>query len=86
MIGDTPPKSVLSEEAMQCLERSIPELAERAFQRAYQLALSSEGKVLEAVNGKLVETYADGSQRVIKNLRQPIPVIPGTKRVLVRCK
>lgn len=77
---------MLSEEAMQCLERCIPELAGSAFRRAYQLALRSEGKVLEAVNGKLVETYADGSQRVIKNLRQPIPVIPGAKRVLVRRK
>ena len=79
-------KTPLSEELMQCLERCIPELASAAFRRAYQLALTSEGKVLEAVNGKLVETYADGSQRVIKNLRQPIPVIPGSNRVLVRCK
>lgn len=79
-------KTVLSEQAMLCLERNIPELAGSAFQRAYQLALSSEGKVLEAVKGQLVETSADGSQRVVKKLRQPIPVVPGTKRVLVRPK
>lgn len=79
-------KAVLSEQAMQLLERNIPELAGGAFQRAYQLALSSDGKVLEAVNGKLVETSADGTQRVIKKLSRPIPVVPGTKRVLVRSK
>ena len=61
-------KAVLSEQAMQLLERNIPELAGGAFQRAYQLALSSDGKVLEAVNGQLVETSADGTQRVVKKL------------------
>lgn len=79
-------KAVLSEQAMQLLERNIPELAGGAFQRAYQLALSSDGKVLKAVNGQLVETSADGTQRVIKKLSRPIPVVPGTKRVLVRGK
>lgn len=79
-------KAVLSEQAMQLLELNIPELAGGAFQRAYQLALSSDGKVLEAVNGQLVETSADGTQRVVKKLSRPIPVVPGTKRVLVRGK
>ena len=85
-VKNMPRKTVLSEQAMQRLERNIPELAGGAFLRAYQLALSLEGKVLEAVNGQLVETSADGTQRFVKELRQPIPVVPGTKRVLVRRK
>jgi len=79
-------KTVLSEQAMQRLEKSIPELAGGAFKRAYSHALSSGGRVIEAKGGKLVETSADGSQRVLKALPKPTPVAPGAKRVLVRRK
>lgn len=77
-------KAVLSEQAMQRLEQTIPESAGPAFKRAYQHALSSGGKVLVAAGGKLVETSADGQERVIKSLPTPTPVVPGTKRVLMR--
>lgn len=79
-------KPPLSEQAMQRLEKSIPELAGGAFKHAYQHALSSSGKVVEAVDGKLVETSADGTQRVIKTLPKPTPVAAGTKRILTRRK
>lgn len=79
-------KGVLNEQAMQRMERAIPELAGSAFKRAYQHALSSGGKVVEVVGGQLVETSADGSQRVLKTLPKPTQVVPGTKRVLIRQK
>ncbi len=79
-------KVTLSEQAMQCMERGIPELAGGAFKRAYQHALSSGGKVVEAVGGQLVETSADGTQRVLKTLPKPTLVTPGTKRVIRRKK
>lgn len=79
-------KVTLSEQAMQRMERGIPELAGGAFKRAYQHALSSGGKVVEAVGGQLVETSADGTQRVLKALPKPTVVVPGTKRVLIRRK
>jgi hypothetical protein len=69
----------LDETAMQALEAHIPELAETAVRRAYYQALSTDGKVIEAVNGRLVETSADGQQRVIRTLKAPLPVQPGLR-------
>lgn len=77
-------KPVLSEQAMQRMERGIPELAGGAFKRAYQHALSSSGKVVEAAGGNLVETSADGTQRVLKTLPKPTLVEQRAKRVLIR--
>lgn len=71
----------LSERSMQVMEARIPELAGNAVRRAYYQALTTSGKVVEAVNGKLVETSADGGQRVIRNLPAPMAVVPGSKRV-----
>ena len=79
-------KMVLSEQAMQRVEQGIPEMAGSAFKRAYLHALSSSGKVVEAVDGKLVETSVDGTRRVLKVLAKPTPVAPGAKRVLIRRK
>lgn len=69
----------LDETAMQALEAHIPELAETAVRRAYYQALSTDGKVIEAVDGRLVETSADGQQRVIRTLKAPLPVRPGLR-------
>lgn len=71
----------LDEKSMRLLEARIPELADGAVKQAYYQALTSGSKVLEAVNGKLVESSSDGSTRVIKSLRPPIPVMMGSKRV-----
>lgn len=79
-------KMVLSEQAMQRMEQGIPEMAGSAFKQAYQHALSSSGKVVEAVGGNLVETSVDGTQRVLKALAKPMSVAPGAKRVLIRRK
>jgi hypothetical protein len=70
----------LSEQAMRSLEERIPELADGAVKRAYSQALTSNGKVLEALTGMLVESSADGSQRVIRALHPPISVAIGEKR------
>lgn len=70
----------LSEQAMQSLEVQIPLLAGSAFQLAYYQALSHSGKVLEAVNGQLVETLANGEARVIRPLHSPLQVSVGMKR------
>lgn len=79
-------KPILSEQAMQRLERSIPESAGAAFKRAFQHALSSGGKLVVAEGGNLVETSADGTHRIIKSLPEHIQVAPGSKRVLSRPK
>lgn len=52
------PKIKLSEQSMQAMEAKIPELADAALKRAYYQALTHSGKVLEAVNGNLVETVS----------------------------
>lgn len=72
----------LSEKSMLAMESRIPELAGSAVRQAYFRALTTSGKVVEAVNGKLVETSAEGGQRVIRELSSaPVPVAAGSKRV-----
>lgn len=70
----------LSEQSMQAMEAHIPELAGAAVKRAYFQALSQSGKVLEAVNGQLVETSVEGTTRVIRTLHTPVPAVVGMKR------
>lgn len=77
-------KTTLTEQAMRTMEACIPELAGNAVKRAYYQALTTSGKVLEAVNGELVETSAEGSFRVIRHLSAPTPIIPGSKRLRTR--
>ena len=73
--------SQMSEESMRRMEVRIPELAGSALKRAYWQALTNSGKVIEARQGQLVETTAEGDVRVIRNISQPIPVRIGEKRV-----
>lgn len=77
-------KNVLNEESMRCMEARIPELAGNAVRRAYLQALTTSGKVVEARNGQLIETTAEGSFRVIRSIAKPIAVTMGTKRVRAR--
>ncbi len=74
----------LSEESMQYMEARIPELASSAFACAYYQALTTNGKVLEARNGQLVETSAEGTVRVIRNIAKPLTVEIGVKRIRSR--
>lgn len=76
--------SRMSEESMQRMEASIPELAGSAFKLAYLQALTINGKVMEARHGKLVETTAEGAVRVIRSIAKPTPVRVGEKRVRAR--
>ncbi len=74
----------LAEESMQFLEAGIPKLAEGAFQQAYYQALTTSGKVMRAVNGKLVETHADGSETVIRAIHRPYKATLGATFKLKR--
>ena len=74
----------LTEEAMSVLEAGIPKLAQGAFQRAHYAALTSCGKVMRAVNGKLVETFADGTETVVRDLHSPVKATVGAKFRLKR--
>ena len=69
----------LDEKTMSTLERRIPDLAEGAVKQAYYKTLASGRKVVEAVDGRLIETCPDGSTRTLKTLPTPIPVTPGQK-------
>lgn len=72
---------VLSEAAMLNLEASIPALASGAVRKAYARALTNHGRVIEAVNGELVEFTVEGERRVLKSLPLPTRVAVGLKRV-----
>ena len=61
------------------LDAQIPLLAQQAWARAQQEALAHSGKVLCAFNGQLIEKYADGTQRVIRQLPAPVKVTLGRK-------
>lgn len=65
---------------MQRADGLIPSLAQIAVQRAHRQALAISGKVLEANDGQLVETAANGTVRVIRHIAKPIPVALGAKR------
>lgn len=71
----------LPENAMRSLEERIPELAVKALNQAYSKALASGMPVVEAINGNLVETTADGQRRIIGSLPAPYKVEPGKKRM-----
>ena len=70
----------LSEKDMRVMEERIPFLAEDAVKKARARTLQSGRNVVEAVEGKLVETFPDGSRKVLRLLAAPIPVTPGQKR------
>ena len=65
---------------MQRMEARIPKLAHIAVQRARRQALATSGKVVEARNGQLIESYADGTVRLIRTIAKPVAVAVGTKR------
>lgn len=71
----------LNEKTMSYLENRIPELAEGAVKKAYCKTLASGNKVVEAVNGQLVESQPDGTHKVIKNLPKPVAVAPEQRKV-----
>ena len=75
----TPP-SEMSEESIQRMEAFIPTLAHIAVQRARWQALATNGKVVEARDGQLIETAANGTVRVIRTIAEPMAVGVGTKR------
>lgn len=76
--------SKMTEESMQRMEARIPELAGSAVKRAYLQALTTSGKVLEARDGQLIETTAEGTVCVIRAIAKPIAVTMGAKRVRAR--
>jgi hypothetical protein len=69
----------LSEEALDYLEKHIPELAELAFRQAYWSALASGSSLLVSEQGSLVEVFPDGTRKFIKKLLPWIPVKRGQK-------
>lgn len=67
----------LSENDMRVMEERIPFLAEDAVKKARTKTLQSGRNVVEAVDGKLVETRPDGSRKVLRSVSAPIHVVPG---------
>lgn len=57
-----------TEKELDFLEAHIPTLAESAFKKAYLDALSSGTSVLEAIDGKIIEVFPDGTRKTIKKI------------------
>ena len=58
----------LTEKEITFLESHIPELTEKATQRAYYQTLAAGHKVVISDGDQIVEVSPDGSRRVIKHL------------------
>lgn len=61
----------LTEEAMTYLEERIPELAEKATNRAFLETLAAGETVLIAENGNIIEVFPDGNRKIIKQIDPP---------------
>jgi len=71
----------LDEQSMRALEELIPSLAEEALKMARTRTLQSGRSVVEAVDGKLIESLPDGIFTILRSLAAPIPVTPGQKLI-----
>ncbi len=71
----------LDEKNMIKRENRIPQLAENAVKQARTKTLTSGRNVVEAVDGKLIESHPDGSHKVLRSISAPISVAPGQKRI-----
>lgn len=71
----------LDEKTMSKRENRIPQLAESAVKQARSKTLASGRSVIEAVNGKLIESRPDGTSTVLKSLPAPTHVVAGQKKV-----
>lgn len=68
------PRTAMSGESIQRMEVLIPTLVHIAMQGARWQALAISGKVVEARNGQLIGSYADGTARVIRTIAKPVAV------------
>jgi hypothetical protein len=68
-----------NEKVIDYLEEKIPELAELAIKQAYWQALASGSSVLEIENDTLIESFPDGTKRIVKHIEPFTPVKRGAK-------
>jgi hypothetical protein len=68
-----------NEKVIDYLEQKIPELAELAIKQAYWQTLSSGGSVLEIENDALIQTFPDGTKKIVKYIEPFTPVKRGEK-------
>ena len=73
---------MITEKAIEFLEKHIPEQAQMALKQAYWQALASGSSVLICEDGQLLEQFPDGSKKVLKKIPPPTPVSPGQKWVI----
>ncbi|QMW02013.1 hypothetical protein [Spirosoma foliorum] len=61
----------LTEQALDYLEKQIPELAEQATRQAYWQTLASGDSAYVVDNGNIVEVKPDGTRTVVKVIPKP---------------
>ena len=67
-------KKMRTEKELDFLEEHIPSLAQNAIQKAYMDTLSSGNSVIESIDGKIVETFPDGTKKTIKFIAADIKI------------
>lgn len=71
----------LDERTIVSREDRIPQLAADAVKQARTRVLASGRSVVEAVNGKLIESHPDGTHRVLKSVPERTQVAVGQKKI-----
>jgi hypothetical protein len=68
----------MSEQDIDKLESLVPARAESVLRAARQEALDAGLSVVEVKEGVVYETFPDGTQKVLKQIKPPQSGIPGT--------
>ncbi|MFN9708513.1 MAG: hypothetical protein ACK53K_01865 [Burkholderiales bacterium] len=76
--------NTLNEKSIHFQEAGIPEIAEGALTLAYYRALAAGCKVVQAVNGQLIEFSPDGFVRVLKSVPPPSAVMPSQRSIYLK--
>ena len=63
------------------LDNDIERVAKEAFDKAREQAVSVSGKVLECLQGNLVETNVEGGVNIVKELKPHLKTKLGTKLI-----
>jgi hypothetical protein len=66
------------EDHIDQLEREIPAMAASAFAEARAKVLAAGLSVLQSEQGSIYEVFPNGDRVLVKKIKPPITVVPGT--------
>jgi len=70
------------EKKIEALEALFPQISGSAFTNAHDQALLAGVSVLLASDGVIYEVFPGGHRERVKEIKRPIPVVPGSTVIL----